>query len=1742
MPGFREGNLIIDRYQVLSFLGGGLFSEVYKVKDLISDKILALKILKPQYKNQKEISSRISQEFTLLSHFTHPNIITVLDFNYSEDSLPFFTMEYFEGLPIDKFFTDGYNDDLLLVLVEILKALDFIHSSSYLHGDLKPEHILVSMKLSNYGEKEPLVKLLDFGFAEKIVPLSLEVGGTIGYSAPELLKGSYIDNRADFYSLGVILYEIITKEGPKKYANNILKFLKLQNEEKLPFVEELCKKNNLPIPPKKLSLLIHNLLSYNVNKRPNSASEIFEIIKPLLKKEKTYEFKTYKKQVAPATFIGREDFLQKLKELFKEVKEKNLSKFALIFGERGVGKSRLASEFKYFVQVENGLVFNFAGGYLSGRYQSLLEQLLRTFSIYNKELLSFKINLEEYDIETAQKELLTLYEMIFQTIVELRKKENRPILLFFDDLELMDGFSLNLFRYLTYGLEKEGIFVLACSLKEERLQEFLKLFENKDYFLLLELPPLNEEETYLLIKDMLADVENLEEFANALYTLTGGNPLFIIETIYHLLEEEILNFSFGRFSYEKGRFNKFLEDFTLKLTNISEIVKNRIRRLSKEELEILRMGALFGKPFSLEFIKKTLNYEEEFLYKKIQNLVNNNFLKFNLKYYFTSKILEAVIQEGIFYEERKVYHQKIAYALELLYPEEKEEVLFDLAFHYAQGEKKNEALYYNSLAAEKAKSLSLFKESLLFYEMKLRFLGKDAKAIERIKTMEEIGKLRELLGFYEEAIDIYKQALSVAIADKELSKEKELLSKFLRKNGIVCLHLGRYEEAINYFDEGLNFLKEFKNELSIELLTDKGFALIKNNQLDEAEKILEKALNLSNNLKKKSEKKIKASIYYNLSVLYWYKGKIEDAIRIIKKAIELAEEPIIVDRMNQFYASLLFFKGDLIEAEKIYKKSYEESLERKSMANIISSQIGLASILGTQRNFEKARYYLEEALKSAQRCGMKEQERVSLINLAYLYYFYDFKKAEEIYKQLLNLYEKEVKDYYYYQNLLNYCELLIKTGRSAESEKYIESLKNIEDQYINYQQKRLFAYYYLAKGDFQNARFLVEELEKLNREDDDLLLFLGEYYLLFSEIEKAKNYAEKILAKIDKEKSFFTYLNSERLLGVCEMLLNKIDEGKERLFSVITQYKKLNMKYELAKSFIYLLLGYKKIKEEPIFIFSDILEFKIFDNKELTSLKSYLEEAKILFEEVSAKIDLELTELLTKQLERIEKSGRLRTQEKAQYLKIFYQISEIINSGIEKEDFFEKIIDLTIDATGAERGILFLFHQDKLTPVAARAIDHSTLEDATQISMSAIKRIKYVPEPILVSDALNDPRFKERPSVILNKIRSLLCVPLKTEEKVVGVIYLDSRITSHIFLDEDRSLLMSIANLLAATIDKSNIFNRIQTSSFFSSEKLMIDEKTGILLGKSKQMRHIYELIEKVAPAECTILLTGETGTGKNVLAEYIHYKSKRRDKKFYTINCGGLTETLFESELFGHVRGAFTGAVRDKEGLLEIADGGTIFLDEISNIPLNTQPKILEFLETKIIRRVGSTETKRVDVRLICATNKNLEEEVKKGRFKEDLYYRINAVTIHLPPLRERKSDIPYFINHFLKRFSQMYNKPVLGLEEPAMAVLMEYPWPGNIRELQNLIHYAVVATTRRRISLDELVVIKPQLSEYAEKITVEKTSKKTISKEEVIEALKNTKGNISHAAQNLGIHRRQLQRLIKRYNIDKAQFKEPF
>lgn len=242
------------------------------------------------------------------------------------------------------------------------------------------------------------------------------------------------------------------------------------------------------------------------------------------------------------------------------------------------------------------------------------------------------------------------------------------------------------------------------------------------------------------------------------------------------------------------------------------------------------------------------------------------------------------------------------------------------------------------------------------------------------------------------------------------------------------------------------------------------------------------------------------------------------------------------------------------------------------------------------------------------------------------------------------------------------------------------------------------------------------------------------------------------------------------------------------------------------------------------------------------------------------------------------------------------------------------------------------------------------------------------------------------------------------------------------------------------------------------------------LIGKSKKIREIFSLIEKIAPTNSTVLITGESGTGKELVAKAIHYSSLRKDQPFVSINCGALPESLLESELFGHVKGSFTGAYTDKKGLFETAHKGTILLDEISEMSLWMQVKLLRVLQERKIRRVGGTDEKEVDVRIIASTNVDLGEKIREGKFREDLYYRLNVIRINLPPLRERKEDIPLLIEHFIKIYNQRTGKNIKGIKEDALKVLESYYWPGNIRELENCIERAVVLETSDFITIDSI------------------------------------------------------------------------
>jgi two-component system response regulator HydG len=342
---------------------------------------------------------------------------------------------------------------------------------------------------------------------------------------------------------------------------------------------------------------------------------------------------------------------------------------------------------------------------------------------------------------------------------------------------------------------------------------------------------------------------------------------------------------------------------------------------------------------------------------------------------------------------------------------------------------------------------------------------------------------------------------------------------------------------------------------------------------------------------------------------------------------------------------------------------------------------------------------------------------------------------------------------------------------------------------------------------------------------------------------------------------------------------------------------------------------------------------------------------------------------------------------------------------------------------------------------------------------------------------------------------------------------------------------------LKITIERATEHNRLKKENEYLKSRLGEQFDRQNLIGQSKEMAKLLETVAQVAPTEATVLIAGESGTGKEMIANAIHYNSLRKSAPFIKINCAALTETLLESELFGHEKGSFTGAERRREGKFVQAQGGSLFLDEVSEMSKAMQVKLLRVLQEREVTRVGGAEVVKVDVRVIAASNKDLKEEIQKGNFREDLFYRLNVVSLNVPPLRQRKEDIPILAQHFLKHFSERNNKKIQGYTPSAMQKIMAYSWPGNIRELMNAVERAVVLARTDLLDAEEIALIMEENFSSVGAVEAEQPqnlSLEDVEKKSILEALDACGGNKSEAARRLGITRKTLRAKLQKYQAE--------
>jgi Nif-specific regulatory protein len=501
-------------------------------------------------------------------------------------------------------------------------------------------------------------------------------------------------------------------------------------------------------------------------------------------------------------------------------------------------------------------------------------------------------------------------------------------------------------------------------------------------------------------------------------------------------------------------------------------------------------------------------------------------------------------------------------------------------------------------------------------------------------------------------------------------------------------------------------------------------------------------------------------------------------------------------------------------------------------------------------------------------------------------------------------------------------------------------------------------------------------------------------------------------------------------------------------------------------------------------------------------------------------------------------------------LSLLFEISQTLDQSMDLREVVPPILKSLAEHTGMQHGTVTLLdeQQKEIFIEAAHGLSLSQQQRGRyRLGEGVTGKVVQTGRPAAVPRISEEPLFLNRTGTarkLRKKDVSFICVPIKIGNKAVGALSADRLFADDVSLDEDVQLLSIVASMVAQAVrlrrSAQDERQRLMEENSRLQEELKDRFRPNNIIGNSKVMQSVYEQIAQVSKSDTTVLIRGESGTGKELVAHAIHYNSLRATRPFIKVNCAALPETIIESELFGHEKGAFTGALARRPGRFELAAGGTIFLDEVGDFSPATQIKLLRVLQEREFERVGGTETIKANVRIIAATNRNLEDLIVKGRFRQDLYYRLNVFPIHLPPLRERKSDILLLTDHFVEKYSRTNKKNVRRISTPAIDMLACYHWPGNVRELENCIERAVLLSKDDVIHGHHL----PPTLQTAEASGTQFTGTlqatlDNLERELIVEALKAHNGNKTKAARALGTTERLLGLRVNKHQISPRRFK---
>ncbi|TET35804.1 MAG: tetratricopeptide repeat protein [Planctomycetota bacterium] len=1710
--------LIQKRYRVLRTLGKGGMGEVFLVEDkLKKDRRVALKTIKPDAPDIDEFVDHFKAEFDSLRKLSHPNLAKVYDFGYdSEKGQYFFSSEYLEGTDLLNASKTLSPDQLYEILVQVCRALEYIHSHGIIHYDIKPQHILVETRANKL-----VSRIVDFGLAAEVQTKSgLPIRGTIAYLAPEVAKRDLVDGRADLYSLGATLYHVLSGKTPFGGKSPISTLR--HHIEKLPEFPSNMNKS-IPSPLRQITL---KLLAKEPSERYQNANEVIAAINKLANKNFELETTdTRKSYILSPKFVGRERELKKLVERFAELKAGNLEKFFIVIaGEEGTGKSRLLREFKYHVQLSGTPCFTGETATGLNFLRDILRQTVSYFGAENPVVSKYAPYLSRFVPEVARgrkakalaaldarEDKIRVFDNLARFILAVSEVEKFTLLI--EDIDSIDSFFREFLEYLlrTAALSSESrkaIGMLLCAtcvdLKEPFPRELTKKHSEQ-----IAIRDFSIDETEALIDSMLRLGEQKAPFAQKVFSVTGGNPLFVEEVMKNLMEEGLVVKQEGIWLVETEK--------AVFPNTLSSTLSRRLSRHSRQALNVLHALAALNRTVPIRILSQVVEAKD--ISTDIAGLRKSQMIiRRRNGYELSQPYLGQMLLSKMSRKTLKLLHNRIGNSIEKAHASGIDEHIEEIAYHYLRGSEKKKAIEFGALAAEELRKSYANEAVIDCYRRMLLFLDKD-ESKKKFEISMKLGEMFELIGQYEKARSTYMPLLRLKSPGKLQQAET------YKKIADILFLTGQYDKALQTCNKALTNLEKLKKST----------------------RVLADIYNLIGNIDERKKNMVDAEV--NLRKGLKIREKIGDSVAI-------------ADSLNNL--GLLYTRiGDQTKATRCYQESLDLYKRIGDEGRIGTSLLNLGILFEREGRYAKAAKHFARSLAIQKKVGDKWRVMISMINLGCVYI------PMGDYILALDCLEEGLKESREIDSSFGVVHCLANIGRAyleiGDLDKAIECINNV----VEYSKEGLpvpvegqasldLGTTCLRRGRLEEAEnHLLAALEKSDEAEDrrlnvETLLKLADMHHVKNSPDKCREVCEKALGKATKIGALDLQAWANLALGKCYEVETKLQQAKTLLENSLKTGRKLrlpdliqNASYELAG--VYRQLGKaKKSRELNEMAINSVQKVagKLDGQLKAAYLSAPIRNAIIegtIQGKLPSKIETALPSVSKEKKKESFVTKKKRPKEAGieadaltrDGIMLLGMVNRIINAGLDPDKMLNIALGTLIDITQAERGFIILIdEQGRFSHRVARNIQDEEIISA-DFSRNIVERVIKTGRSQLIDDASGKKQFQQFQSVIKLNLRSVMCVPVKKDSSVIGVIYLDNTSLTKQFGENDRTLVEAFAQKIAAPLrisleheKQARIIEQLQG-------QLQTKYQYENIVGKSKPMQDVFEVLDRVTPTDLNIYIYGDTGTGKELVAKAIHYNGPRKEKPFISVNCGAIPEPLLESELFGYVKGAFTGADKDKKGLFEVANGGTLFLDEIGNMSEAMQQKMLRVLQEKELRPIGSDELIKLDVRIISATNRDLMELVESKEFREDLYYRLRVAEIYLPPLRERREDISLLIDYFLEKYKK--EKEIKKeLEPAAIDLLLNYDWPGNVRELENMMqtlnlvegskitHESVLAN----LPVQAETVFSPDRLKRDNLMPLEE-----LERDYIIKVLQIVDGNKSEAARILGIDRDTLRRKLKKY-----------